>query len=426
MIGSCPSDDTDRSLESLCTTQSSTADLFGMLPVSDLQNKTLYKNVFCARCNHISNKTFWKFSASCEGYTALDLPKNKSIMLQFIIEKCEWHFKPPPEHQSQLKRCLAIKQTCSDPEIVETEPLLPDLCLFYAFPVCGNIHSKNPHCKICSGKDINPRSCHCRKQVIKGPSSGILPLNVLFDFSSNSHVVRVGDKQTVVKNKECDEGFVFDPFTEKCIQVHVPDMPGRILTEKNSIKSWENKTNFEGVENGTLTKGNKTYINCSFVEINSSSVTLLSNGSIWIPLHKRVYSNESYVVRGSSLFLCVEFKQTHSITETFASTRMEPNEIITYVGLVISMTCLIVLLGIYIALAELRTLPGKNLMSLSCAMLLYHIFFLLTGQTNRPRLCMTVSVLLHYFLLSSFCWMGVMAFDVAKTFGAKGNAFYFV
>lgn len=85
------------------------------------------------------------------------------------------------------------------------------------------------------------------------------------------------------------------------------------------------------------------------------------------------------------------------------------------------MVSLIFLLAIYITLPELRTLPGRNLISLSCAMLLYHIFFLLTGQTDKPYLCVAVSVLLHFLLLSSFCWMGVMAFDVAKTFGAKGN-----
>ena len=56
-------------------------------------------------------------------------------------------------------------------------------------------------------------------------------------------------------------------------------------------------------------------------------------------------------------------------------------------------------------------------------MLSYHTVFLLTGQMNRPSLCTAVSVLLHYFLLSSFCWMSVMAFDVAKTFGTKGNIY---
>lgn len=133
-----------------------------------------------------------------------------------------------------------------------------------------------------------------------------------------------------------------------------------------------------------------------------------------------MHNNETYLINGSSLFVCVDFKHVYTEPEALASTMISPLQKITYIGCVISMISLISLLSIYIALPELRTLPGKNLISMPCSMFLYHVFFLLTGQTDKPYLCMVVSVLLHYFLLSSFCWMGVMAFDVKKTFGAKG------
>ncbi|XP_078374612.1 uncharacterized protein LOC144658138 [Oculina patagonica] len=395
MIGSCPSRNTDKNMESLCTAKSSTADLFGMLPVSDLEDKTVYKNLFCARCNQARNQTYWKFSAKCKGISAVEIPKNRSLMLGFIMAKCEWTFKPPRDQSIHQKRCLTINQNCPDSELVKKEPLLPDLCSFYAFPVCNNFQTKNPHCEICKGIDISTYSCDCPSP--DPPTLGSAPsLDILFDFSSSSHTVKVGNQETVAKNKMCASGFVFDPFAEKCIQIHV-DIPKKEL------------------ENGTD-------INCSFVEMNISSVTLLPNGSIWIPLHKRTYSNDSYIINGSSLFLCMDLKRVYTETETFVSRKITPRQIITYIGCTISMISLILLLGIYIAVAELRTLPGKNLISLSCAMLLYHIFFLLTSQTDRPNLCMTVSVLLHYFLLSSFCWMGIMAFDVAKTFGWKEQA----
>ena len=399
MIGSCPPHNTDKSLNSLCTAKSTRADLFRMLPVTDLKDNTEYKNVFCARCNHASDKMYWKFSASCKDYSDLDLPRNRSLMLDFIMTRCQWRFKPPHDH-SRLKRCLVFDQHCPDSELVETEPLLPNLCSFYAYPVCNNVRKKNPHCDICKGKDISAYFCDCIFATPK-PVPPIIPpippLEILFDFSSSYHTVQVGDKQTVVKNKACAEGFVFDPFNEKCIQISV-NIPKK------------------GLVNGT-----DLYINCSFVEMKIISVILLSNGSIWIPLHKKMYSNESYVINGSSLFLCVDLKRNYTETETMFSTKITPRQIITYIGCTISMISLILLLCIYIAVAELRTLPGKNLVSLSCAMLMYHILFLLTGQTSRPYICMTVSVLLHYFLLSSFCWMGVMAFDVAKTFGTKGT-----
>ena len=397
MVGSCPVYNTDKNLESLCAARSSEADLFGMLPVSDIKNKTAYKNEYCARCNQATSLTYWKFSASCEGLSYQDIPKNRSQMLAFIMKECKWYFQPPSVESDYLKLCLAIEQSCPVSELDDKEPVLRDLCSFYAFPVCGEIHTKNPHCSICKG---NSFSCKCRIPVSAGPMPpGIPPLNILFDFSSSSHSVQVGDTKTVIRNKVCAEGFVFDPFNEKCVQIHV------------SMSAPE------------ITSGSKdrSYVNCSYVEMNISEVSVLSNGTIWIPLHKRIYNKEMYFINGSSVLLCTDFKRVYTETETLVSTKISPLQISTYIGCAISMISLISLLSIYIALPELRTLPGKNLISLSCAMLLYHIFFLLTGQTDKPNLCMAVSALLHYFLLSSFCWMGVMAYNAAWTFGGKGN-----
>ena len=365
--------------------------------MADFTDKIDYKNVFCARCNHAKNQTYWKFSASCK--SALDLPKNRSLMLQFIMSSCEWGFEPPSSHSSHSKRCLAVEDICPRSELTETEPLLPDLCSFYAFPVCHNVRIKNPHCEICKGNDISRHLCRCQLPSPPVPTNpGPIPsLDILFHFSSSSHTIKVGNQETIVKNKACTEDFVFDPFVEKCVQIRVK------------------KFTKQGV--GNL----PTYVNCSFIEINVSSSALLPNGSIWIPSHKRIYNNESYFINGSSLFLCIDLKHSPTKPEVFVSIKITALQILTYIGCAISMISLIFLLAIYIALPELRTLPGKNLINLSCAMLLYHILFLLTGHTDKPYLCVAVSVLLHYFLLSSFCWMGVMGFDVAKTFGAKGN-----
>ena len=202
----------------------------------------------------------------------------------------------------------------------------------------------------------------------------------------------------------CPEGFVFDPFNEECVKLHVP--------------IWDPEMSFAN-SSGSMSR--PSVINCSYVEMNITSVTRLSNGLIWIPLHKRLYNKEKFAINGSSLFLCADFKRVYAENETLVSMEVIPLHILTYTGCAISMISLIFLLGIYIALPELRTLPGKNLISLSCAMLSYHIFFLLTGQTDKPKICLAIAVLLHYFLLSSFFWMGVMAFDVKKTFGSKGN-----
>lgn len=406
MIGRCPSNrDNDKNLESLCTATASTNDLFKMLPVSDLDNNIVYKNVFCAGCNGASNQAYWKFSASCENLEAHDLPSNRSLMLHFVINNCKWSFKEPHDKYQDLKRCLAVEKSCPDSMLGKKEPLLPKMCSFYAFPVCNDVRKKNPHCEVCHGIDISAYHCSCLMPPaltgIPGPETIIPSLDILFDFSSSSsHSVKVGDETTVVDNKACSDGFLFDPFAETCAQIHKLTVP---------------------VNETSIT------LNCSgsgFVKINTRFATLFPNGSIWIFSRKRIYNNGSYLFNGSSLLICMNLTQNYTETTKLISrdTKITVRQIITYIGCAISMISLIFLLAIYITFGELRTLPGKNLMCLSCAMLLYHTVFLMTGQSNRPYLCTTVSVLLHYFLLSLFCWMSVMAFDVAKTFGTKGNA----
>ena len=93
MIDRCPSDNRDKELEFLCTATASNHELQKMLPVSDLDNNNVYKNVFCARCNGVGSKEYWKFSAACENLKPHDLPRNRSLMLAFILNNCKWDFK---------------------------------------------------------------------------------------------------------------------------------------------------------------------------------------------------------------------------------------------------------------------------------------------------------------------------------------------
>ena len=372
LIDSCPSDNSDRSLESLCSVSSSSLEL----PVIDLHDNSLYKNFFCAICNKAYNPVYWNFSASCKGNflpTILgDNPYSRKMMLDFIIKNCDWEFTVP-RISSNLKNCLSVKVQCkeSDPENL----LLSSLCSFYAFPVCKDTQSKNPHCEMCRGNDISELSCVCDPPPGYIPSGAAGPpgpsLDILFDFSSPSdHTVTIGDIKTIVKNKECSYDILFDPLSEECVQMYAP----------------ENVVGLSVTSNGSVVR-----YNCKgsgFVKLDISSVILLPNGSIWIPLHKRTYNNESYFINGSMVFVCVNF--TRNFTETtrfiFEDQKLTGKQILTYVGCAISIISLILLLGVYIFFKELRTLPGKNLMSLSTAMLFYHTFFLMSGQTSRPRL----------------------------------------
>ncbi|XP_046877390.1 adhesion G-protein coupled receptor G6 isoform X1 [Hypomesus transpacificus] len=84
---------------------------------------------------------------------------------------------------------------------------------------------------------------------------------------------------------------------------------------------------------------------------------------------------------------------------------------ITYIGCGISAIFSAATLLTYIAFEKLRRdYPSKILMNLSTSLLFLNMLFLLDGwlaSLNMHGLCVAVAVFLHYFLLSSFTWMGL-------------------
>ncbi|KAJ0060805.1 hypothetical protein NL108_001682, partial [Boleophthalmus pectinirostris] len=84
---------------------------------------------------------------------------------------------------------------------------------------------------------------------------------------------------------------------------------------------------------------------------------------------------------------------------------------ITYIGCGISAVFSAVTLLTYIAFEKLRRdYPSKILMNLSTSLLCLNLTFLLDGwlaSLSSDWLCVSVAVFLHYFLLTSFTWMGL-------------------
>ncbi|KAM6197938.1 adhesion G-protein coupled receptor G4 [Sarcoramphus papa] len=83
--------------------------------------------------------------------------------------------------------------------------------------------------------------------------------------------------------------------------------------------------------------------------------------------------------------------------------------VISYAGCGASSLFLGVTLVIYLALEKLRRdNPSKILLNLCAALLMLNMVFLTNSwlsSFNQPGLCITVAVLLHYFLLAAFTWM---------------------
>ena len=90
----------------------------------------------------------------------------------------------------------------------------------------------------------------------------------------------------------------------------------------------------------------------------------------------------------------------------------------------ISFIAMIVILITYSLFRSLRKLPGICLMNLTVAIMLSQVAFLVGtyydfGTNDNNFGCFTLAIMTHYFILSSFLWMNVMAYSSYRSFGAN-------
>ena len=157
---------------------------------------------------------------------------------------------------------------------------------------------------------------------------------------------------------------------------------------------------------------------CKQVALENDEITTDETASI-----VRFKSNGIEVKRGKfklgtdgTARICVSTLQSL----TMPTTQTDPLiGMLIYVTTVVSMACLFMTFFTYCMFPSLRSVPGKNNMSL-----VFSLFFLQTMLILGSRLsandiaCNVFGILLHYFLLSSFFCLSVCTFHMLKAFSS--------
>ena len=102
---------------------------------------------------------------------------------------------------------------------------------------------------------------------------------------------------------------------------------------------------------------------------------------------------------------------------TSADTNTYVMQILTSVCLGVSLVCLLLCFLTHSLFAEMRTLPGINLMFLTSSLFVAHGLYLFgAGATDNRVVCVTMAILIHYSWLVAFAWMNVCSFHVFRVF----------
>ncbi|XP_041351174.1 uncharacterized protein LOC121370132 [Gigantopelta aegis] len=172
------------------------------------------------------------------------------------------------------------------------------------------------------------------------------------------------------------------------------------------------------------------HLYCPQVEFQENEYKRAPNGSlIIIPDSLHVCEPNYEITDSLKLRVCVDYLRqmwlnnatlsdntTHyNFSSTDSSTYTM--KILTSVCLGISLICLLICFITHCLFAEMRTLPGINLMFLTFSLFVSQTLYLFgAGATDDRVVCTVMGILIHYSWLVTFAWMNVCSFHVFRVF----------
>ena len=130
-------------------------------------------------------------------------------------------------------------------------------------------------------------------------------------------------------------------------------------------------------------------------------------------------SKNSLVLSNSTISVCLPLKDRFNRAKIIyiRNTTSYALQILTLIGLSISIICLILLLVTFGLFQELRTVPGMNLMNLSFSMLLSQLLWLIgSSYFTGTTACKVFAILEHYLFQVSFLAMSVISYHSCYVF----------
>ena len=394
----CPVSWHDEVTKDLCLASDNSKPLT-RVPVFDYKENISFNNVYCALCNNVSNFRYWQIKFLFRDFSEKEMAKNKSLMSLLDIYK-NWSTEPA---SSDLKE-LCIPGLKEMPGITfdqdNSTKTLWSFCTAYSMKVitCGkSMKYKNPHCDFLMNNDTLTFDC------LQFGICNVPGMALIFSFKPKGTLVPPRDQDQRVQEYSSQPREVYDPFASRCRTITISSTTIRLFNKSDTL-----------INNSS----------CTRVFYNSSEYFPYPNGSILVLSQQKIYANKSYIRKGDNILLCTNY--TTNYTKIVNNSVVNPQKtsmarILEQVCSAISITASLCLLLTRVLFRELRTLNGKNIMSLAFSLLVFHVVFLISNPTEFPTVCDVITGVRHYTLLAMFAWMSVIAYDVSRTITAAGK-----
>ena len=268
----------------------------------------------------------------------------------------------------------------------------------------------NLDCARCNYIEANDTYCFEGKldKRLKGAPEKTVSFRLIFDFELGG-----GGGGKVGHEKKCQDNETWDHLRNRCHAVVCgslyENVDGECRVRADPHDGWVDS--------------NSTRMNssCQRLTLSNQEFHQLPNNSIIVNQTGEMLGADQYEIEPASgnVQICADA----SVQDYFDYDAVQ--NYLSDVCLSISVICLVLHIGLHVALPKLRNLPGKNLLSLSCALFVAQTIFLTCiRSTSISGLCAFLGALTHWSYLAAFFWMNVMGYDICRTFTGKIHRAY--
>ncbi|XP_052826748.1 uncharacterized protein LOC128248736 [Octopus bimaculoides] len=350
------------------------------VPAFGKTSKKLYRNLYCALC-HREEYILW--NVSYQYFSGDDDPKITFDNASHIFNNESSDIdKQVPSHEfyQYLYTCTSHISVCAQHS---TNKTLEHLCEDNGMRLvnANNTVFRNIYCALCNGIEIEDIRCDIdiplydfRNQKRKATPS----LMIIFrDPKISIEIQYKMSYKEYISMLSCAKNTLYDKNTQECRQIS---------------------------SNSTL--------NCTTTRLNESEYYITNDGLLYLnKTHLLLNQSDFGFDEDGTIIICV--KSVINVLRKYS----DVEAYITLVGLVTSIPALAITIIVYLCVPDLRTLPGKLLISLLSALFVAELLFLISSQvTTSTVLCKTLAIVIHYSFLASFFWMNVVSFDAWYTF----------
>ncbi|XP_072022380.1 uncharacterized protein [Amphiura filiformis] len=174
------------------------------------------------------------------------------------------------------------------------------------------------------------------------------------------------------------------------------------------------------------------YLKCPLLTLKTDEFNVSESGDYSLTYNGRSYSSDSFVLLANGQAqICDEKTNLRFFNISDHLLKLSPDiagsnrkwkpfsgplDIVNTVGIVLSSISLLLTFLIHCTISDIRNAHGRGVMSLCVSLFFAHIISLISDKVDVPRqACISLAVLSHYFWLSSFTWMSIIAGNLMNT-----------